>query len=290
MAQQAYGYAALILVLLGLAPFAQAELKPISEQAMGEVTGQAFLQVENIPGANHQFTRMTLGMDVETRVNIDSIKVGETDTGVDFAATDLALGHISRDGAREQYNGKVYAEGETVPFEAVQPFIELAEVGEELAGFRMGFHQARGTVSSNTTSFSGDIGLKINDGAGNVSDATLFNASNQADNYRATQIGIDDGSGVCTPGSNCAPLSQLRSLTVGTDNGDGPVGFTDDFFISFQREGVDWQSPDGANVISAGKGVFLNIPTSMTVDMSTLIGDGLARERTHYIDRGTGIF
>ncbi|MCM0612614.1 hypothetical protein KFJ24_09065 [Marinobacter sediminum] len=290
MKQQAYGYAALAMFCLGMAPVAQAELKPISDEKMGEVTGQAFMQVENIPGPDHQFTRMTLGIDVETRVNIDDVKVGQTDTGVDFSATDVALGHISRDAAREQYDGNTYAVDDVVPFEAVQPYIELAEVNNELAGFRMGFQQARGSISSNTTSFSGNIGLQIEDANGAVSSATLFDAQNQATSYRATQVGIDDGSGTCTPGTNCAPLSQLRSLTVGTDNGDGTTGFTDDFFIGFQRENVDWQSPDGANVINAGKGVYLNLPTSMTVQMSTLTGAGLPRERTHYVDRGNGIF
>jgi hypothetical protein len=290
MKQQAYGYAALVTFCLSIAPVAQAELKPISDAAMGDVTGQAFMHVENIPGPDHSFTRMTLGMDVETRVNIDDIKVGQTDTGVDFAATDVALGHISRDAARVQYNGNTYAEGEAVPFEAIQPYIELAEVNNQLAGFRMGFKQARGTISSNTTSFSGNIGLNIKDASGAINPATLFDAQNQAGNYRATQIGIDDGTGVCTPGTNCAPLSQLRSLTLGTENPDGTTGFTDDFFIGFQRENVGWNSPDGASVITAGKGVFLNLPTSMTVDMSTLTGAGLPRERTHYIDRGNGIF
>ncbi len=43
MRQQAYGYAAVTLFCLGIAPVAQAELKPISEERMGEVTGQAFM-------------------------------------------------------------------------------------------------------------------------------------------------------------------------------------------------------------------------------------------------------
>lgn len=290
MKQQAYGYAALVTLCLGITPVAQAELKPMSDETMGDVTGQAFMHVENIPGVNHQFTRMTLGIDVKTRVNIDDIKIGQTATGVDFSATDVALGHISRDATRVQYNGNTYAEGETVHFEALQPYIELAEVNNQLAGFRMGFKQARGVISSNTTSFSGNIGLQIKDANGVVSPATLFNAQNQAGPYRATQIGIDDGTGTCTPGVNCASLSQLRSLTLGTESPDGTTGFTDDFFIGFQRENVGWNSPDGASVINAGKGVFLNLPTSMTVDMSTLVGAGLPRERTHYIDSGTGLF
>src|SRR5680860_1036156 len=77
MRPQQYGYAALITFCLGMAPVAQAELKPISESAMGDVTGQAFMQVENITGTTYEFTRMTLGVDVETRVNIDDVQVGQ---------------------------------------------------------------------------------------------------------------------------------------------------------------------------------------------------------------------
>lgn len=294
MRQQAYGYAAVTLFCLGIAPVVQAELQPISDDTMGKVTGQAFMQVENIQGATHDFTRMTLGVDVETRVNVDDIKVGETDQGVDFASQHLALGHIARaDGV--QFNGRTYAAGETVHFEAFQPYIELAHDPAEsgrMSGFRMGFGQARGSVSSLTTSFSGNIGLKLDDGSGNTYDATLFDQNTVATNYQASHIGINDGTANCTAGAlnNCAPLTHLQSVIVGEEGTDGTTDFTSDFFIGFQREGVDWQSPDGATVINAGQGVFINLPTSMTVDMSQLINQGVDRLQTHRQDMGTKLF
>lgn len=67
MKHHAYRCAALAIVCLGVVPVTQAELKPISDQTMGEVTGQAFMQVENLADGIHDFTRMTLGVDVETR-------------------------------------------------------------------------------------------------------------------------------------------------------------------------------------------------------------------------------
>ncbi|SFM81634.1 hypothetical protein [Marinobacter pelagius] len=295
MKQRAYGYAALAMFCLGVAPVAEAELEPISEERMGEVTGQAFMNIENLPvgttDSGHEFTRMTLNMDIETRVNIDDVVVGQIDGGADFAASDVALGHIAREGDGAQYDGVTYAAGEAVPFEAYDPYIELAVDPNEgaegvLSGFRMGFKQARGSVSSNTTSFSGDIGLMIDD-AGTLKQATLFGADNVATQKRATQVGIDDGTGNC---GTCAPLSQLRSLIVGADDGSGVTGFTDDFFIGFQRESVKWQSPDRANVIEARQGVFINLPTNMTVDMSTLTGAGVPRLRTHQTDLGESLF
>lgn len=298
MRQQVYGYAAVTLFCLGIAPVVQAELKPISDDTMGEVTGQAFMQVENIqdiPGNPHEFTRMTLGMDVETRVNVDDVTVGEIDGGADFAAQHVALGHIARtDGV--QYNGRTYSAGDIVHFEAFKPYIELANTAEgELAGFRMGFGQARGSVSSLTSSFSGNIGLKLEDSSGAIYDATLLDQNAQATRRRASHIGILDPNAApadCTSTSptNCAPLTQLQSIIVGEKSTDGTTGFTDDFFIGFQREGVDWQSPDGSTVINAGQGVFINLPTSMTVNMNQLITQGVDRLQTHRQDMGTKLF
>ncbi|MBJ6137365.1 hypothetical protein [Marinobacter litoralis] len=298
MIKRAYGYAALTLFCAGMASVAQAELAPISDDAMGDVTGQAFMQVENIAGQNHDFTRMSLGIDVETRVNVDEVKVGELNAGTDFAATHLALGHIARvDG--ETYNGVTYNAGDDVPFEARRPYIELAEDAAGLAGFRMGFHEARGSVSSNTTSFSGNIGMKI-ESFGQVYDAQLFQGpGGPATDYRATHIGLKPnnpnqiaGCNVSATLANCAPLTQLRSLDIGEDSGqEGVAGFTDGFFVGFQRDdGVAWQTLDGMSSISVGKGVYINLPTNMTVKLEQLTGPGIDRRRTHQVDMGTKLF
>jgi len=297
MKKQAHGYAALTALCLGMMPVAQADLKPISENAMGEVTGQAFMEVENIAGDNHEFTRMTLGLDVETRVNVDDIEVGQIDGGADLSASHLALGHIARENG-EVFNGRSYNEGDKIPFEAHSPYIELAEDGQGLAGFRMGFQQARGSVSSHTTSFSGNMpGLKVRDqSSGEVYDTALFaGAGETATNYRASHIGLlPNGSEPvsCDPGVNCAQLTNLRSVIVGEEGAsEGEIAFTDGFFIGFQRDDdVQWQSLDGANTIDAGKGVFINLPTNMTVDLSQLTGDGVDRLRTHRVDMGTKLF
>ncbi len=174
-------------------------------------------------------------------------------------------------------------------FRFLKPYIELAEVDNQLAGFRMGFKQARGTISADMESFSGNIGLQIEDADGNPTAATLFDANTNATNYRASHFGLAGDSTDCSAGVQCAPLSYLRSMDIGTDNGEEAPGFTNDFFLSFQREGVNWQSPDGGNVIEAAKGVFLNLPTSMTLDQQ-VFENGVPREQTHYIDRGTGMF
>lgn len=289
MRQDAYQYAALVTFCLGIVPVSQADLKPISEAEMSQVQGQAMIAVDRMAGVNHQFTRVTMGMDAEIQANIDTVALGETASGTDLDVAHLSLGHIARDDTRVQIDGQTYNIGDIVPFVGADPYFELAELNGEVVGFRFGLNRARGTLSGDIASFSGNLGLQIEDDAGNVSAATLFDATTQATNYQATHVGLAGDTTDCASGVQCAPLSNLKSLNIGTDNGDGTVGFTEDFFLAFQKEAVDWQNVDGSTVINAAQGVFLNLPTSMTIDLQTL-QNGIPRERTEYIDRGMGLF
>lgn len=289
MRQDAYWYAVPLTFCLGLSPYAVAELEPISDAEMSEVQGQALMTVENSGNDTHSFTRVTMGMDVKTRLNVDNAIVGGDGTGADLDVSDLALGHYARDDSRVQIDGQTYNVDDVVRFQGAQPYFELAKNGNDLAGFRMGFGEARGTLSGNFASFSGNLGIRLNQEDGTQVDATLFDAAGIATNHRATQIGIPGSDGTCSSTAECVPLTNIKSMNVGVDNGDGTVGFTNDLFMAFQQESVDWQQVNGAGRIQGPEGVFMNLPTSMNLDMQTL-QDGVQRERTHYVDRGTGIF
>jgi hypothetical protein len=268
---------------------AVAELKPISDAEMSEVQGQALMTVDNIEGGTHSFTRVTMGMDVKTRLNVDNAIVGGDAAGADLNVSDLALGHYVRDENRTQIDGQTYNVDDVVRFQGAQPYFELARRDGVLSGFRMGFGEARGTLSGNFASFSGNLGIKIDQGDGTQVDATLFDDADVANNHRATQIGVPGTDGTCATPGQCELLTNIKSMDVGVDNGDGTVGFTNDLFLAFQQESVDWQQLNGAGAIQGPEGVFMNLPTSMTLDMQT-IKAGVQRERTHYVDRGTGMF
>ena len=289
MRQDAYWYALFSITCLGLPPVAVAELQPISDDEMSEVQGQALMTVDNIDDGNHRFTRVTMGMDVKTRLNVDNAIAGGDDTGADLNVSDLALGHYARDASRVQIDGQTYNVDDVVRFQGAQPYFELAERDGELSGFRMGFGEARGTLSGNFQSFSGNLGIKLNQADGTQVDATLFDEAGIATNRRATQIGVPGADGTCATPDQCVALTNIKSMDVGVDNGDGTVGFTNDLFMAFQQESVDWQKLNGPGAIQGPEGVFMNLPTSMTLDMQTL-QTGVQRERTHYVDRGTGMF
>ena len=288
MRQDAYWYAVPLTICMGFSPMAVAELKPISDAEMSEVQGQALMTVDNIEGGTHSFTRVTMGMDVKTRLNVDNAIVGGDDAGADLNVSDLALGHYVRDENRTQIDGQTYSVDDVVRFQGAQPYFELARRDGVLSGFRMGFGEARGTLSGNFASFSGNLGIKIDQGDGTQVDATLFDEAGIATNRRATQIGIPGTDGTCATPDECVPLTNIKSMDIGVDNGNS-IGFTNDLFLAFQQESVDWQQLNGAGAIQGPEGVFMNLPTSMTLDMQT-IKAGVQRERTHYVDRGTGMF
>ena len=289
MRQEATRYAVPFAICLGMAPLANAELEPISDKEMSKVQGQALMTVDNIEDGTHSFTRVTMGMDVKTRLNVDNAVVGGDDSGSDIDVSDLALGHYVRDETRTQIDGQTYNVDDVVRFQGAQPYFELARNGNDLAGFRMGFGEARGTLSGNFASFSGNLGIKINQEDGTQVDATLFDDAGIATNYRASQIGVPGEDGTCATADQCVALTNVKSMDIGVDNGDGTVGFTNDLFLAFQQESVDWQQLNGASAIQGPEGVFMNLPTSMTLDMQAL-QTGVQRERTHYVDRGTGMF
>ncbi len=289
MTRNAIGSAVLVTLCLAGTQDVRAELQPISETEMGQVQGQAMIAVDQLMGGSQQFTRITMGMDIDVQTNVNALAIGETAAGTDLAVEQLSLGHLSEDEARIQLDGQTYAVGEIVPFEAANPYFELAQVNNDVVGFRLGFGQARGTLSGDVTSFSGHLGLQLQDASGTVAAATLYDATTTATNYQATHVGLAGATTDCASGVQCAPLSNLKTLEVGADNGDGTAGFAEDFFLAFQQQAVDWQNLDGGRTVTAAPGVHLNLPTAMTIDLQTL-QDGIPRARTEYIDRGLGAF
>ena len=109
-----------------------AQLKPISDQEMSNVTGQAMVAVDYVETGIDDFTRFTLGMDTEVQTNVNKVALGEvTDTSGNTAADldidNLSLGHIATDASKVQLDGKTYAVGDIVPFVGIDPYFELAK-------------------------------------------------------------------------------------------------------------------------------------------------------------------
>jgi len=175
----------LVSVFLSLvAAGAGAELRPISDDAMSEVTGQAFLSVDREyhpdPANNTSYTRVNLGMDIEVQTNVDVLELGryeregERAGSSDVLIENFSLGYINNQAyfdknpkAAQQLkpDGTPYGEGEIVPFHISNPFFEFAfdEATNEVVGVRLGFGESMGVLSGSIQSLTGNVNIDIID-------------------------------------------------------------------------------------------------------------------------------
>ena len=161
-----------------------ADLEPISDSAMSDVTGQAFVSVDRTyhpdESQNTAYTRVNLGMDIDIQTNVDVLELGryeregEREGSSDLLIEDFALGYINNQAyyddnpaAARQYkpDGTPYAEGEIVPFHISNPFFEFAfdEDTNEVVGVRLGFGESMGMLSGTIKSLTGNINVDIID-------------------------------------------------------------------------------------------------------------------------------
>lgn len=174
----------LIPALLSLGGTAYAELQPITDAAMSEVTGQAFVSVDrqHHPDAdnNTSYTRINLGMDIELQTNVDVFELGNYEREGEMSGTsdvlinNFSLGYIydssyyerNPNAARQlRPDGTGYQDGDIVPFRISNPYLEFAydEGSEEIIGFRFGFGEAQGVLSGAIQQLTGNINIDILD-------------------------------------------------------------------------------------------------------------------------------
>src|SRR5690554_5781357 len=173
-----------VLLLPVLPVVVNAELSPITDHAMSEVTGQAFVSVDRQyhPDTNDStaYTRVNLGMDIEVQTNVDVIEMGrygragEKPGTSDVYIEDFALGYINNQAyysanpsmpRQRKPDGSAYAQGEIVPFSISNPFFEFAEdeISNEIVGFRLGFGDAMGVLSGSIKNLTGNVNIEILD-------------------------------------------------------------------------------------------------------------------------------
>ncbi|CCK75456.1 conserved hypothetical protein [Oleispira antarctica RB-8] len=165
-----------IFCILFFVQTSYAQLIPITENELSDMSGQAFINVDRLQTAKNSSdqaidtTKITLGLDIKTSVNADLLDLGNYErngsAGSDIRINDFALGRIDSD-------------GKIVPFEISDPFIELAfdtdAAGKEnLIGLRLGFGGAKGALSGNIESLTGKINIDIFGRAAPVRASTTF--------------------------------------------------------------------------------------------------------------------
>lgn len=270
-------------MLASFAAVSNAALKPMTDEQMSGATGQAFLQLDRSNANGLDYTRLTLGLDVETSLNSDLVELGKynrnddprgDNTGADIRIRDFALGEVKSNGVIE-------------PFQIKDPFIELAfEKGpsgqQNVVGVRLGFGGAKGKLSGAIESLTGNIDVNVF-GKGNTiapkiscgffdlicagakalvggtwansefkANASLIDGSGNSDPIRATKIGILNGQNLTLPGS-----SRFANFIVGLlkSNNCDLLGTTTCFPLT------NFKSLDIGNNGDFSQGLFLSFQT-----------------------------
>lgn len=182
-------YRSILALSAMTASLSSVALEAIPDDELNHYTGQAFITVDassysDATLGNYEFTRVNLGLDIETLSNADELRIGEFDRsyGADGTApmvddnrnivynadgsvavhdADLIIQNFGL-GRVDNYNDP--ANAEIVPFKIKDPYIELAYKTDpanssirRIAGVRIGFGQAQGDLSGDLISLTGNL-------------------------------------------------------------------------------------------------------------------------------------
>ena len=164
----------------------EAELKPLEDEQLSVVTGQAYVSIDknsySTADENTSYLRINLGMDIETQLNAKTLELGRYERNdprgevrdADVIIDNFSLGTIYDASYYEKNpkvimplksNGSRYNDGEIVPFKISNPFIEFAldkTTGDPI-GVRIGLGEAEGHLSGIIKSLSGNVDVNILD-------------------------------------------------------------------------------------------------------------------------------
>lgn len=209
------------LAMLIVSGLGAAEMQSLPDGELSKVSGQALFVGNKQTNATHSFYSMGFDAKLELNTNIRELKLGETSTGVDLWAKNLALGCVAN-GSGVCVDSSDAGASQLLPFTLMRPFVQLAikndnnRATREVVGFRLGAENASGPMSiGNFEMFSGYLSATANI-------AMLAQGQNGATDDVAVTCGPTTspcpGSGAFSPGTNTFGLNEpLRSLGLNND-------------------------------------------------------------------------
>jgi len=201
-----------VLAASVLASTAQASLEPMADSELSQVAGQGFINLTTDSNAGIDYTRINLGLKVETQMNMNKLQLGlygragEAAGTSDILINNFALGSVN-DGA-----------GTVNPFMINDPFIELAYSGNKIVGLRVGFAESKGTLSGDIQTLSGSVPVHIKGTADPVYDAASLGTQfllGVAGVYRSSTLEAD-----AELVNNAGNPDAIRGTMSGMKNGD----------------------------------------------------------------------
>lgn len=234
-----YAYAfCLCAALMSVGGQARAEGAEMSDDELSQVWGQALLTLNNTSLNGYDFTRLTLGADIQFNANFTNVRLGEYSyTARNGTGSDIDLG-VLRFGRSDGTDAQRLVH-------ITDPYLEFVykntgnSATREVVGMRLGFG-----------GIQGDLGIQMN----TVSGSLLINTAAGTVDSRTDPMGGKRWDGTTCGSATCGPaLSQITGLTAGDIN-----GASRDFFISLLRESVQFPTVNGVASDKAMEGFWLN--------------------------------
>ncbi|KAF1072003.1 MAG: hypothetical protein GAK45_00344 [Pseudomonas citronellolis] len=240
-------FAFALCLLFMLAQPGYAQLRPMSDNELAQISGQGLINLLTSSSGDTTFQRITFGVDLATQLNMQQLNLGLYDRSGTSIGNDILINNFAL--------GTVNADGSISAFQISQPYVEYAYEGGQVVGVRIGFTESKGVLSGDIKSLSGNVNVAFSGSAQAVYDkaniiqqavltlggiyntstlsgtATLVDSSGNANSVRATQAGIVNGDGLtCTSG--CLPIISSAALALVTSSNCSLLGIGTCFSLS----------------------------------------------------------
>jgi hypothetical protein len=282
-------------------------LEAISDREMADVAGQAFITIDASSysdgtgewAGQYEFTKVNLGLDIETLMTIDTLKVGEFERTVGedgtVPMTDAQGNPVTQNGNLVAHDadliienfglGRVTNYKDAVnagidEFRIRDPYIELAYKVEngvrEIAGVRVGFAEAQGWLSGDLISLTGNLNGRIE---GPVSVVYEQNCSSAFESFSCFELSLADAFG-----TQLVSTIDLVDGAVGTpgysygagreENADGELQNPDSPYLDVPYlKRASWAGvPAGRNFTAPGSSLEFIIPALTGSEDCTVTG------------------
>ena len=232
-----------------LAGTSTAALKPLDDDELSAISGQALISLDALTYGGYQYTRINFGAEIDVLLNMDELRLGDFDrTGIPGLASnqpaDILINNFSLGRVRNSNSPNAAIE----PFKVQDPYLEFAfklndQGVREVAGVRLGFGRAMGYLSGDILSLTGKMQGKI------------YGPASLAKDFYMEQNGLNGAS--CLLNINCIALSLA---------GDTEVYAT----VELIQGGTGYATLDGVPIIRAA---YIAVPAggSLETDETGLI-------------------
>lgn len=226
-----------------------AALKPLNDEELSAVSGQALISLDALTYGGFQYTRINFGAEIDVLLNMDELRLGEFDrTGVPGLASNQPADILINNFALGRVRNSNTSSASIEPFKIQDPYLEFAfKVNDqgvrEVAGVRLGFGKSMGYLSGDILSLTGNMQGKI------------YGPASLGKDYYMEQNGLSNLG--CLVDINCIALSLA---------GDTEVYAT----VELLQQGTGYKTLDGVPI---NRATHIGVPAgdSLQTDATGLI-------------------